>query len=169
MDTKFTGRSSFVSWPGRPRHETIVARASRPWRLGDMRLTRYLQLAVCKTDEGWIGPVDLDYGSRRWNLPATLHDMRTTKHLNILNLLQDAAYRSEVAPDTTTVEHKYHRRRTQSLPVAPITYSDCVIIFYEARCARLARGLHQTTNCSVWSWKRRRTQSLKESEVNRMI
>src|SRR5436190_21222972 len=30
VDTKFTDRSSFVSWPGRPCHEAIVALASRP-------------------------------------------------------------------------------------------------------------------------------------------
>src|SRR5207237_9247428 len=30
VDTKLTNRSSFVSWPRRPCHETIVARASRP-------------------------------------------------------------------------------------------------------------------------------------------
>ena len=97
-----------------------------------MRLTRYLQLAVCKTDEGWIGPVDLDYGSEGGTFLPLLHDMRTTKHLNILNLQQHGAHCPEVAPDTTTVEHKYHHRRRQPPPVAPITYSDCVIFFYEA-------------------------------------
>src|SRR5436309_7589600 len=30
VDTKLTNRSSFVSWPRRPCHETIVARPSRP-------------------------------------------------------------------------------------------------------------------------------------------
>ena len=30
VDTKFTNRSGFVPWPGRPCHEAIVTRASRP-------------------------------------------------------------------------------------------------------------------------------------------
>src|SRR5881392_2034274 len=47
VDTKFTNRSSFLSWPGRPCHEAIVARASRPCKpnLGQGRRGH---------DPGWI-------------------------------------------------------------------------------------------------------------------
>jgi len=45
VDTKFTNRSSSVSWPGRPCHEAIVARASRPWMTG---LTRCIRIRRCR-------------------------------------------------------------------------------------------------------------------------
>src|SRR5437667_8939623 len=42
--TKFTNRSSFVSWPGRPCHEAIVARASRPFGVQALACTAQCSL-----------------------------------------------------------------------------------------------------------------------------
>jgi hypothetical protein len=91
-----------------------------------------------------------------------LHAMRTRKDWKRPNLQQDGA---EVAPRTTTVEHMCHRRWSQPPPLAPITYSDCVVSFSKKHEALgLACGLRMRiadVRCSLgWSWKRRRTQSL---------